>query len=306
MSLTIVSGGQTGADRGAFKAAIQLGLPYGGWAPRGFIAEDGTIPDIYRANMRESSSPNYGMRTRLNVQDSDATLILSFAAELSGGSDFTGRTAKQQKKPCKHLVLPQGNGCVPDDLRAILLEWIRERHIAVLNVAGPRESKEPGIEAAVCKTMTWLLEPIAVDEMKQVVAVVNTLADLSPPSRPRGDSAEADAFVDMLQSTPRPMSKDDFDSLREAFYAIPGNGAGGSLHVVLDDHNWERESVQFCRDWAIRESDEVGQAFADALLELSDGQLRDYCGQTYCGRCCQDLQPCAGEDGCRCPEGPLT
>lgn len=191
MTITIVSGGQTGADRGAMAAAIQLGLPFGGWAPRGFIAEDGTIPDIYRWSMRESTSPNWGVLTRLNVQDSDATLIVSFAAELTGGSDYTARAAKQQKKPCKHLVLPQGDGCVPVDLRAAILEWLRDKHVLVLNVAGPRESREPGIDAAVCKTLTWLLEPIAVREMEHLVEVAELLQDLIPDAPTGGPPRDA-------------------------------------------------------------------------------------------------------------------
>ena len=40
--LKIVSGGQTGADRGGLEAAIHLGLDWGGWAPKGWRAEDGT------------------------------------------------------------------------------------------------------------------------------------------------------------------------------------------------------------------------------------------------------------------------
>lgn len=67
----IVSGGQTGADRAGFEAAREVGLAIGGWAPRGWRAEDGCIPLVYRQFMRESVSPDYKLRTRLNVQDSD-------------------------------------------------------------------------------------------------------------------------------------------------------------------------------------------------------------------------------------------
>ena len=47
MRFKIVSGGQTGVDRGGLEAAIALGLPYGGWVPKGLIAEDGTVPLKY-------------------------------------------------------------------------------------------------------------------------------------------------------------------------------------------------------------------------------------------------------------------
>ena len=42
--LRIVSGGQTGVDRGALQAAMALGLDWGGWAPKGWRAENGPIP----------------------------------------------------------------------------------------------------------------------------------------------------------------------------------------------------------------------------------------------------------------------
>lgn len=154
----IVSGGQTGADRGALNAARALSLPIGGWAPQGWRAEDGCIPLELRQYMRESVSPNYGLRTRLNVQDSDGTLILSFADRLTGGSKFTVDQVKQQRKPCKHLVLPRGSGIVPGEVTAALWDWIEENRIAVLNVAGPRESKEWGIQAAVERVIRDLLE----------------------------------------------------------------------------------------------------------------------------------------------------
>lgn len=155
----IVSGGQTGADRGGLDAAIALGLGHGGWAPKNWRAEDGQVPAIYRANMRQSSSPDYGLRTRLNVQDSDGTLVFSFAEELTGGSAFTARSAAAQKKPCMHLALPaRGRTRITDAVRVALLEWVRARSISVLNVAGPLESKEPGIQQAVCDALVWIFE----------------------------------------------------------------------------------------------------------------------------------------------------
>lgn len=163
----VVSGGQTGADRGGLDAAIQLGLGYGGWAPKGWRAEDGQVPEIYRAHMRESASPEYGMRTRLNVQDSDGTLIVSFGRELTGGSKYTAEQARAQKKPCKHLELPAGGRSrVPDAVRAALLEWVEQNQISVLNVAGPRESKEPGLQAAVRDALVWIFE----DEVEEQLA----------------------------------------------------------------------------------------------------------------------------------------
>ena len=58
MILKIVSGAQTGVDRGALDAAIEASCPYGGWIPKGRRSEDGGVPDRYTA-LIESPSTNY-------------------------------------------------------------------------------------------------------------------------------------------------------------------------------------------------------------------------------------------------------
>lgn len=156
---SIVSGGQTGADRGGLDAAIALDLGWGGWAPNGWRAEDGQIPEIYRARMRQTTSSEYGMRTRLNAQDSDGTLIVTFTPELTPGTKFTETTLVKMDKPHLHLVLPErGRTHVPDDVGEAVRTWIRTAKINILNVAGPRESKEPGIQEATRDALVWMFE----------------------------------------------------------------------------------------------------------------------------------------------------
>lgn len=138
----IVSGGQTGADRAALDWAIARGIPHGGWCPRGRKAEDGAIGTRYA--LTETAGRDYRQRTRLNVEDSDGTLILNLG-ELEGGTQETLRFAGRLKKPC-HVV--QLDGAVPQGLTFAALEWLRAHRIRVLNVAGPRESKRPGMYAA--------------------------------------------------------------------------------------------------------------------------------------------------------------
>lgn len=132
----IVSGGQTGVDRGALDAAIESGIDHGGWCPRGRQAEDGRIPDRYR--MKETDSKEYWVRTERNVIDSDGTLIL-YRGQLRGGTLFTFRMTQKHQKP--NLVVDLRDGPDPDVVR----RWLDEHQVRVVNVAGPRESSCPGI-----------------------------------------------------------------------------------------------------------------------------------------------------------------
>src|SRR5678816_2125621 len=96
MPLTIISGGQTGADRAALDFALAHGLPHGGWCPKGRLAEDGTIPACY--HLTEMPTSDYPARTAKNVQESDGTVIISLAPNLTGGSLLTLELARQHAK----------------------------------------------------------------------------------------------------------------------------------------------------------------------------------------------------------------
>jgi hypothetical protein len=102
----VVSGGQTGADRAALDWALARGVPHGGWCPVGRITEDGTIPPRYQLTEMPDGG-GYRQRTRANVRDADATLILSIAPELTGGSRQTMIFARQLAKPWLHSMPPK-------------------------------------------------------------------------------------------------------------------------------------------------------------------------------------------------------
>ena len=137
LKLKVVSGGQTGVDRAALDAALALGLSAGGWCPRGRRAEDGAIAQRYP--LVETPSLKYPQRTTWNVRDSDATLILTLR-ELDSGSRLTAQVARRLDKPCLVVSLDS----YPDAVHLEeLLPWTVDQ--AVLNVAGPRESRCPGI-----------------------------------------------------------------------------------------------------------------------------------------------------------------
>lgn len=138
----LVSGGQTGVDRGALDAALDRGFPCGGWCPRGRRAEDGAIPPRYP--LREIDRVSYIARTVRNIIDSDATLILA-SGPLTGGTKATEKHARKAGRPFLIINLDAAAADVDVDVDRIA-GWIRANRIDVLNVAGPRESTHPGIE----------------------------------------------------------------------------------------------------------------------------------------------------------------
>ena len=44
----IISGGQTGADLAALDFALEIGIPHGGWIPKGRLTEVGHFPVMLR------------------------------------------------------------------------------------------------------------------------------------------------------------------------------------------------------------------------------------------------------------------
>jgi hypothetical protein len=132
----IISGGQTGVDRGALDAALDENFFCGGWCPQGRRCEDGTLPLSYP--LIETDSFDYEVRTEFNVRDSDATLIITDVSP-SGGTALTLKFAEEYEKPYLLVYLNE------DKKVEKVFNWINEHKIEILNVAGPRESKSPGV-----------------------------------------------------------------------------------------------------------------------------------------------------------------
>lgn len=119
--------------------AIGLGIDYGGWIPRGRKTEDGPLHPSYR--LKETESSDYRVRTRKNILDSDATLILSYqpsAKALKGGTKLTYTLCNKLNKPCLYVDLTHADV-------DIIVSWLNKYNVKVLNVAGPRISKEPDV-----------------------------------------------------------------------------------------------------------------------------------------------------------------
>lgn len=157
MVTSIVSGGQTGADRGGLDAAIALGIDHSGWCPAGRRAEDGAVPFAY--NLRETLATDYSVRTKLNVRDADGTVVFTRGAA-KGGSALTIDYARSIGRPVLHIDLAQ----VTLATAAICVRaWCAEHEIRILNVAGSRDSQAPGIGATTHGVLMRALarEPIS-------------------------------------------------------------------------------------------------------------------------------------------------
>jgi len=144
----IVSGGQMGVDRAALDVALELGIPIGGYLPKGRKDENGDVlPEDKYANMQETNTDDVNVRTELNVQNSDATLIFSHGL-LFGGSEYTERMARKHGKPCLHVDF---NTHDADQAVLLVKAWLADMQPTVLNVAGPRASDDPeGYSKAKC------------------------------------------------------------------------------------------------------------------------------------------------------------
>ena len=135
----IISGGQSGVDRAALDAAIKLAIPHGGWIPQGRLTENGPLPPEYR--LTETDSNSYADRTEKNVLDADGTLIIS-RGSLTGGSEYTREMAVKHNRIWLHIDL---NQIAAFQAAVAIKDWISKNKIEVLNVAGPRASKDPKI-----------------------------------------------------------------------------------------------------------------------------------------------------------------
>lgn len=138
--MKIISGAQTGADRAAIDTAINLGLEYGGSIPKGRKAEDGPISQKY-SNLTELSTSDYKVRTEKNVTDADATIIFTIGKP-TGGTLVTVNYVKKHRKP--YLLLDLKDKSDKEVIKQIK-EWLYKNRPDILNIAGPRESKSPGI-----------------------------------------------------------------------------------------------------------------------------------------------------------------
>ena len=145
----LVSGGQSGVDRAALDAALELGLPCGGWCPRGRWAEDGPIDSRYP--LRETPLTRVIQRTLWNMRDSDGTLVVARSRPRGGSAVLPDAAGLRRPR----LVVDT------EGVRAGagVIRFVRMNRIGVLNIGGPRESEDPGIYETARAFLLALFSP---------------------------------------------------------------------------------------------------------------------------------------------------
>ena len=154
--MRLISGGQSGVDRAGLDAAIAKDVEHGGLCPKGRKAEDGPIDAKY--NLTETISSSYLPRTEKNVENSDVTFIFVYG-NATGGSARTVGFCIEHNKP--YIVI---NLDVPEPLSSFsdrLADYIEDMdENLIINIAGSRESKAPGIYEITRKILETLIEDV--------------------------------------------------------------------------------------------------------------------------------------------------
>lgn len=153
----IVSGGRTGADQAALDAAIKLGIQYSGWIPKGDDAKGRNGPKKYQ--IHEMATTRFAEAAEKNTLESNASLIISYGAP-TGRSALTRKFAMKNSRRWMHIDL---SATPAVQAISIVSSWIRLYDIEVLNVTGPRSSKDPNIYH---DTMSLLVKALCVNLVK--------------------------------------------------------------------------------------------------------------------------------------------
>lgn len=159
LTLKIISGGQTGVDRGALDGALAKNVPCGGHCPEDRKAEDGIIDERYP--VVPLLGAGYRKRTRQNVIDSDATVMIYHTQIVpKGGTELTLKTCINQHKP---YLLIDMNVFSIEQASDYIIDFIIRYEIKTLNFAGPRGSGVPEIQGYTQNVVERMFEKMLLE-----------------------------------------------------------------------------------------------------------------------------------------------
>ena len=133
----IISGGQTAADQAVLDIAIRLGLPHGGWIPKGRMTKSGILPEKY--NLKEMLTDNYSECIEQNIKDSKGTLIISYGKP-TGDLDYARKVTLNHGNQLLGIDL---NQTIPFKAASLVNDWVQLHYIDVLYVIGPTAGDHP-------------------------------------------------------------------------------------------------------------------------------------------------------------------
>lgn len=158
----MVTGGQSGADVAAWRAARAAGLLTSGWMPAGYLTEDGPRPgyaEEFGALCLDGPAPSgaelgrqYAARRRMNAAWADCALLLGDAGSRGG----RGLVAD-----CRALGVPLLH-CGPGGVApSVAADWVLSHDPLVLLVAGNRGSAGPDVEPRAGRFVLAVLRALA-------------------------------------------------------------------------------------------------------------------------------------------------
>ena len=171
-AVTILTGGQTGVDTLAARAALGAGLPVHMVFPRGFRQEDGALTPARRASLggaalHQLASAGFAQRSWTCVSLADAVLLLDPAG--GAGCQETVRAADRLHRPLLDLtarITPSGAGRSGSagDAGSAVVSFLRANRAQVLMFAGCRGSLLADQSDAVRDLLEEVMAALAVPD----------------------------------------------------------------------------------------------------------------------------------------------
>ena len=132
--IRIISGGQTGVDRMALELAKEMGITTGGYAPKGYLTENGPDLSLKEFGLEETETESYPYRTKKNLLLASGTIL--FGDINSRGSQLVIKYCTTRFHP---FIINPTSGEIIDYINN--LKELNKDDNVILNIAGNRGSK---------------------------------------------------------------------------------------------------------------------------------------------------------------------